>query len=155
MTREEFALRWSAAERRSGSLLWSLYISSLLALFSIILCAGVFLCASPFLGMLRDIPEARTALRFKALWIICSCVAAIGGINLAEWACWTRWLKRSGLECPECRHILNQHTGTYLVPHVPGRCTHCEGNGRCRKVVETGLCDGCGHRIFQTDGPGS
>lgn len=144
MTKEEFATKWSAAEHRSENILWSFYFSVNFGMILVLIFATVFLCISPFLLM----PAERKPFQFLALRIVGLCTLTLATIYSLEYFFSRRWLKESGMQCPACGHILNNHTGEYLRPHVPGLCTNCEGSGKCRQVTKTGLCDKCGHHIF-------
>jgi hypothetical protein len=143
-TRNEFALRLEAAHRRGNSIIWSFYISTLFAMFSLIAFAIVFLCVS-LIRPPKIIPADRAVIYIWPLWLIAFCLGVIGMIKAAESVFWKRWLKRMGMQCPTCGTFLNYHYGNqYASPPCA-----CDSTTRCRKVWDSGICDKCGERIFE------
>ena len=150
ITGEKFPLRRDSAERHGHKARWNIYTSVQLCVFTsmVLVAAFWFWCTSPLLSALNDLlPEYRGEVRGLAFRVGGASALLFGALEFTDWS-FRRWLKKLGMQCRACGHILHCHTGAYLTPHIPGRCTNCEGNGKCRKVRTTGLCDNCGHRVF-------
>ncbi len=145
MTRHEFALRLEAARRRADNIIWSFYISTLVAMYGVVGLAVVYLCISLLTGVLKGVQPERAAIQIGVVWLIASCLAVIGIIKATQYIFWTRWLQRMGMQCPACGNFLSYHWGNqYDSPPCA-----CDGTTHCRKVWDTGVCDKCGERIFE------
>ncbi len=139
MTREEFILRLTAVERRTGSILPRI-LFSLKSTVVILFILAVVLVGPSVLS--KHWPVA-------ALFILGPSVLIYGSLEFASWVHWDRWIKRLGMLCPSCKRYLFGHSLDSRNYATYG-CTKCEESvtGHCGSIGETGLCDYCGQRIF-------
>lgn len=142
LTGAEFPLSRESLEKHGFKHAWAVYSSIQIPLLLVFVLSVGFLWAGPFLYEFKDLPSAfRTQVRWLVVWVVAGGVVIAGALRgVDEWH--SKWLRNLGMQCPGCGHYFICHTGKITKPG----CTNC--GGKCRTTSVTGMCDKCGHKVF-------